>query len=106
VNSGDQGGAGNSNETTDGTGASNTSNGAPDPLDRFFQDPQNSADFFNAPELFDPTDKTVKYSPAPVHMAVYKRPAGETPDHPVQARPISVGAAKAKRDAAGWTSAK
>jgi hypothetical protein len=42
-------------------------------------------------------------------MAVYRRPAGETPDHSVEARPISKGVsasvAKAQRDAAGWSSA-
>jgi hypothetical protein len=74
-------------------------------LDKFFPEEQGAANFFRAPELFDPQDRTVKYSPAPIHMAVYRRPAGDAPDHSVNAQPISITAAKAQRDAAGWTSA-
>ena len=77
-----------------------------DPLESLLNNPEKkeSANFFKAPELFDAKDRTVKMSPAPIHMAVYKRPAGETPATGLDARPISVE--KAKRDAAGWSSAK
>jgi hypothetical protein len=80
--------------------ASTAPNGGTDSLEKYL--PQ--AEYFEAPKLFDPTDKTVKLSPAPIHMAVYKRPAGESPDHSVQVRPISITAEKARRDAVGWTS--
>jgi hypothetical protein len=87
-----------------GSEASTTPN--TDSLEKYLGEEKNSAEYFQAPKLFDPTDKTVKLSPAPIHMAVYKRSAGESPDHSIQARPISITVEKARRDAIGWTSAK
>jgi hypothetical protein len=75
--------------------------GTADPLEQFLQD-KDGQSFFDAPQLFDPQDKTVKYSPAPVHRAVYQRPAGTSPDR-VTTRPITFE--KSQRDAVGWTSA-
>lgn len=92
-------------DSTNGTSARST-----DVLDQFLNQPENKEnqesakvlDIPDAPALFDPKDKTVKLSPAPIHMAVYKRPAGETRNS-VKTQPISLE--KAKRDAMGWTSA-
>jgi hypothetical protein len=86
-----------------GAGASSAPTGT-DGLQKYLD--EQSANYFQAPALFDPHDRAAKLSPAPIHMAVYKRQAGEAPDHPIEARPISITAEKAKRDAAGWTSAK
>lgn len=80
-----------------GTGA----NSSGDPLQKLLDEKET---YFRAPDLFNPNvnDKAVQHSRAPVNVAVYKRPAGAAKDR-VQTQPITFE--KAKRDAAGWTSA-
>jgi hypothetical protein len=56
--------------------------------------------FFQAPELFDPRDTSVQWSPAPVQRAVYRRPQG-TSAAAVTAQHVAQPKAKLK----GWVSA-
>jgi hypothetical protein len=100
-------GAGNSGTPATGTSTGGepaggaTENKSDDPLQKFLDEKDA---YFRAPDLFNPNvnDKAVRHSPAPVNMAVYKRPAGSSKDR-VTTQPITFE--KAKRDAAGWKSA-
>jgi hypothetical protein len=86
------------------SGSESTGDGTrPDPLDQYVP-PESKGTLNEAPPLFAPAsnDKTVRYSPAPVNLAVYKRPLGTTRDR-VSTQPITFE--KAQRDAVGWTSA-
>ena len=56
--------------------------------------------YFEAPKLFNPNDRTASRVAAPVHNAIYEKPASY---HQVSTGPIT--AAQAQQDAAGWTSA-
>jgi hypothetical protein len=56
--------------------------------------------YFQAPKLFDPSDRTAQRSIAPVTRAVYEKPVAY---RSVSARPISIE--QARQDAIGWTSA-
>jgi len=58
-----------------------------------------SAQNFQAPKLFDPSDHTAQRHRAPVWTAVYHRLSGAEPS----AQPVSWQ--QAERDAEGWTSA-
>jgi hypothetical protein len=61
----------------------------------------DSSTYFQAPKLFDPSDRTARRSIAPVTTALYEKP--------VSYRSISaqrVTAEQAERDASGWISAK
>lgn len=54
---------------------------------------ENSANYLDAPELFNPSDRTAEHVAAPVWNAVYHKPASGDPQQQLEA------------DAAGWTSA-
>jgi hypothetical protein len=59
-----------------------------------------NATYFEAPKLFNPNDRTASRVAAPVHNAIYEKPASY---RQVSTGPIT--AAQAQQDAAGWTSA-
>ena len=85
------------NGTTPGETA--PSNGGADPLEDALKDNSN-ANYFEAPKLFDPKDRTAARIAAPVRNAIYERPVSY---HRVSTGRIT--AAQAQQDAAGWTSA-
>jgi hypothetical protein len=63
---------------------------------------KDSSTYLEAPKLFNPNDRTAQRSIAPVHTAVYNKPAGS---RPISTAPARITAEQAQRDAAGWTSA-
>jgi hypothetical protein len=84
-----------------GTSPSGTtpSNGSAVPM---YETPKtdSNANYFEAPKLFNPNDRTAVRVAAPVHNAIYEKPASY--------RQISTGLitpAQAQQDSAGWTSA-
>lgn len=63
----------------------------------------NNAQYFEAPELFNPKDRTAQRGIAPVRTALYEQPVGyQQVSVPSTSR---ITAEQARRDAAGWTSA-
>ncbi len=75
------------------------SNGGTDPLEDALKTDSN-ANYFEAPKLFHPGDRSAARVAAPVRTAVYEKP--------VSYQRVSTGritAAQAQQDAAGWTSA-
>jgi hypothetical protein len=59
----------------------------------------DSSTYFQAPKLFDPSDRTAQRSIAPVTTALYEKPVSY---RQVSTQPIS--RQQAERDAAGWVS--
>jgi hypothetical protein len=80
---------------TDGTSPSDVNNPTQDPLNT-----DSNANFFEAPKLFNPNDRTATRVAAPVRHAVYEKPASYQ-----QVSTGRITAAQAQQDAAGWTSA-
>jgi hypothetical protein len=75
------------------------SNDGADPLEDALKTDAN-ANYFEAPKLFNPNDRSAARVAAPVRTAVYEKP--------VSYQRVSTGritAAQAQQDAAGWTSA-
>lgn len=63
----------------------------------------SNAQYFEAPELFNPKDRTAQRSIAPVRTALYKQPVGYQQISAPSSERIT--AEQARRDAVGWTSA-
>lgn len=68
--------------------------------DPYKVDPSDNSTFNEAPQLFDPNDRTVLRGPATVKTAVFKQAASY---RSISARPIT--AEQAQKDAAGWSGA-